>query len=352
MDIDGKWLVFRADGDTRIGTGHAMRCLALAQAWQDCGGHTVFVMASCASSLEERLRREGVTVSPIAAPAGSTQDAALTIEAARRHSARWIVVDGYQFDADYQKAIKAADLHLVFVDDFGHSDHYAADYILNQGLDCAPELYASREPYTQILDGSSYILLRREFRLHGPANRVIADSGHRVLVTLGGSDPDGVTGTIMAGLARLGDSELEVQIVAGGANPRWEALREQCARARQSIRLHRSVDSMAQLMDWADIAVTAGGTTCWETAFMGLPSLIVVLADNQEQQAAALDRMGIAHNLGWRHTLTPAEIGDAVAALLRDRRRREAMATRGSRLVDGRGAERVLEHILKGAARP
>ena len=105
---------------------------------------------------------------------------------------------------------------------------------------------------------------------------------------------------------------------------------------------------MAQLMAWADIAVTAGGTTCWETAFMGLPSLIIVLADNQEQQAAALDRMAVAQNLGWYHTLPPAEIKDAVAALLRDRRRREVMAARGSSVVDGRGAERVLEHILKG----
>src|SRR6266545_2605823 len=99
-------LVLRADAGTQMGTGHVMRCLALAQAWQDNGGNAIVIVATQASALEERLTAEGVKVIRLPTQPGSGDDADQTVALARNASASWVVVDGYHFGADYQRVIK------------------------------------------------------------------------------------------------------------------------------------------------------------------------------------------------------------------------------------------------------
>src|SRR5438105_1247857 len=105
-------LVFRADASNEIGTGHIMRCLALAQAWQDAGGCSTFVLATDAPLLEERLRQEDIDIVHLPVKAGSLEDAVETAAFAHRRGANWIVSDSYDFGADYQKAIKDKNLRL------------------------------------------------------------------------------------------------------------------------------------------------------------------------------------------------------------------------------------------------
>ena len=105
-----------------------MRCLALAQAWQDAGGRAVFAMSQSTESIGARLAQEQCDVVDSIFPADDLQQ---TISAAQERNCKWIVVDGYQFDADYQRGLKAADLRVLFLDDYGHSRHYAADLVLN-----------------------------------------------------------------------------------------------------------------------------------------------------------------------------------------------------------------------------
>jgi len=122
-------LVIRADASPSIGSGHIMRCLALAQAWQDQVGGVRFIMAQAALPLETRLRSEGMEVSRLAAVSGSLEDARQTVQLAQQCRASWIVVDGYQFGAEYQRLIKDAGQRLLAIDDHGHADHYYADII-------------------------------------------------------------------------------------------------------------------------------------------------------------------------------------------------------------------------------
>src|ERR1700758_4894117 len=107
-------LVFRADATVAMGTGHVMRCLALAQAWQDRGGNCVFAMAKTMPSVEDRLRSEGIEVVVLPASAGSTDDAALLVELATQKRTSWVVVDGYGFSAEYQSHLKNAALKQLF----------------------------------------------------------------------------------------------------------------------------------------------------------------------------------------------------------------------------------------------
>src|SRR5271154_4662407 len=98
-------LLIRADATVTSGTGHVMRCLALAQAWRDAGGRAIFAMAGSTQSIEGRLRGGGFEVAPVAFPAGSDADAEATALLAQKHGSLWVVVDGYQFGAEYQTAL-------------------------------------------------------------------------------------------------------------------------------------------------------------------------------------------------------------------------------------------------------
>ena len=178
-------------------------------------------------------------------------------------------------------------------------------------------------------------LARRTGRTHRARNRV--------LVTLGGGDPDNCTRTILEAIAVI--EELTTIAVVGPNNPRAPELEQLAQRAGGRIAIRRNPPDMPQLMAWADLAVSAAGTTCWELAFMGLPMLLVVLADNQRPNATCLDELGVAGNLGWHGELSEDKVRAAVMRILDDPALRASMSQKGLALVDGRGASRVVTEM-------
>jgi UDP-2,4-diacetamido-2,4,6-trideoxy-beta-L-altropyranose hydrolase len=324
-----------------------MRCWALAEAWQDLDGQAMFAMAGVPAGLEERLRDGGVAIHHLPVAAGSAEDASATAELARNWGSERLVVDGYQFGGRYQRLLKEAGLWFLAVDDYGHAEHYWANAILNQNLHARQDLYRNREPNARLLMGTRYALLRREFRKWQNWTRAIGEEAVKLLVTLGGSDPDNVTLQLLRALAQFAPSgPREIIIVVGGGNPH-RAMLEEVVSGNPGWRLLTNVSDMAGLMVWADLLIAGAGTTCWEAAFMGLPSLVVILADNQENMAQELAAQGVVRNLGWHHALTEPAVGAAIAELVRDAVARRMMSGRGRQLVDGCGAERVVR-ALKG----
>lgn len=338
-------LLVRADAGTQIGTGHVMRCLALAHAWQDAGGYAIFVTAIAAPALEARLQSEGMQVLHLSCKLGSVEDAKATAALARQIGASWAMVDGYHFGAEYQQIIKDADLRLLLIDDYGQADRYCVDIVLNQNIYAHEGLYAKREPYTQLLLGTRYVLLRREFWQWQGWKREIPPVVRKILVTLGGGDPDNVTLKVIQALQQLKLEGLEALIVVGGSNPYYEQLQSAAEASRFPIRLERNVTNMPELMAGADVAIAAGGTTSWELAFMGLPSLVLILAENQRAIAEQLGEMGMAVNLGWHEDVAAVEIERAIAQLLAAAQTRSEMTQRSQELVDGEGSARVLMHL-------
>lgn len=346
--MEEETLVIRADAGRLIGTGHVMRCLALAQAWKDAGGRVVLSMAPESQSLEARLRRHGVDVRYLSEIPGSVDDALQTVALAMRERAAWVLADGYHFKDEYQKRIKNAGLKLLLIEDYGHADHYSADLVLNQNISARSDLYPSRETYTRLLLGSRYALLRREFRRWSEWKREIKERACTILVTLGGSDPDNGTVPIVKALTRLAGFDCEVRIVTGPSNPHAETVEK--AISRRNMRIMRSVDDMPALMAWADMAVSAGGSTCWEMSFMGLPFLTVVLADNQKEIVLGLENAGIAENLGWFSDLSEERVMERVSEMIAGREKRERFSVNGRLLIDGEGAFRIVRHMVDGQA--
>lgn len=333
-------LLVRADVSTRMGAGHAMRCFALAKAWQNTGGCVTFAMAETIPGIEARFRNNGVQVEHVASNAGSREDADETSNLARRNRAGWTVVDGYQFAPAYHRQLKDSGLRVLMVDDDGRFPEYCADFVLNQNLAANEQMYARRGSCTRLLLGTEYALLRPEF-LAGAQSRETPPVARHLLVTMGGSDADNVTLKVMQALAGVSRG-LETTIVVGLGNPHSEQLGV-LAGGLPQVRLERNPPDMASLMRRADMAVSAAGSTCWELAFLGVPMIVAVLATNQQGIAKVLAEGDVAVSLGWHANLSPSQISEAIEQLAGDSAHRLAMSKAGQKLVDGRGAERVVK---------
>jgi len=338
-------LVIRADASPLMGTGHVMRCLALAQVWQGVGRDAVFLSAGSTPALSTRLEAEGMqmVLLPDVAP-GSVEDAEETAVLAHSYGADWVVIDGYHFGADYQKYLKDSGFRLLFWDDNGRAERYSADFILNQNLHARSELYECREPYTQLLLGTSYAVLRREYLPWQDWTRAIPETAQNILVTMGGSDPDNVTLKVIEALQQMGGN-LQAIIVVGGSNPHYESLLAAVGSGSGSIQLRRDIKDMPPLLAWADMAISAAGSTCWELAYMGLPSIVLVLAENQEMIAYQLHRRNVALSQGKGTELDSLSIANAAISLASEGILRREMSSNGRKLVDGLGASRVIAAI-------
>jgi UDP-2,4-diacetamido-2,4,6-trideoxy-beta-L-altropyranose hydrolase len=341
VKLDGKMLLVRGDASVTMGTGHVMRCLALAQAWQDAGGHVTFVMAVSTSAIGERLRSEGAKLVRIEGAPGSNVDGEALLALARTNNAAWVIVDGYEFGEGYQRALKNEGLKVLLIDDNGRSGRYAADVVLNQNLHARHDLYNNRETYTRLLLGTKYALLRREF-VSAISPRKISPVGSRLLVSMGGSDPDNVTLRVLDAIEQVAVADLDVTIVAGGSNPHQTSVAGAAARSKHSCHILNNVANMQELIAWADLAISAAGSVCWEYCALGLPALLVAVAENQIANAEALDAAGAARLLAGGSRFSIGEMTQRITHLVNSAPERQALSQTARILVDGRGAGRVL----------
>jgi spore coat polysaccharide biosynthesis predicted glycosyltransferase SpsG len=166
-----------------------------------------------------------------------------------------------------------------------------------------------------------------------------------VLVTLGGADPNNCTEKVVEALGQLEREMLHCTVVIGESNPHKSSIRAAAERAGIPIDLRTNISDMASVMAEHDVAVSAGGSTCWELAFMGIPNVILVLAENQRGIAEGLEERGTAVNLGWHEAVGKEEIACQVTELIQEDDQRLEMARKAQNLVDGQGARCVLQEM-------
>ncbi|MFY9643693.1 MAG: UDP-2,4-diacetamido-2,4,6-trideoxy-beta-L-altropyranose hydrolase [Terriglobales bacterium] len=349
LQFSGERLLIRADASVAIGTGHVMRCLALSQAWQDQGGSVTFAMAQSTTAIEERLRTEGVRLIRMEVAPGSAADSAQLIKVSLSQSAAWVVVDGYVFDSHYQEALGAAGLKVILIDDNGRLDTYTVKIVLNQNIHAHESLYKNREAYTRLLLGTKYALLRREF-VSANFRREFPAVGRKALVSMGGSDPYNVTLSVLEAIEAVGVEKLQVIVVAGGSNPHLASVREAVAKSSQDCRVLTNVNNMQEVIAWADFAISAAGTTCWEYCALGLPAILIAVAENQVVCARALHDTGAARLVGGGAKFAVAELAQAAVRLAHSSRERRTLSQNARALVDGQGAARTVSVLLAEGA--
>ncbi len=338
-------LLIRADASPEIGTGHVIRCLSLAEAHRARGGTVTFLSLPSTKPLEERIVSAGAEVRYLTTERGSQGDAAETLKTATEIKAAAVILDGYCFEDAYQTTISNSGLRSLVMDDYGHAKRYSSNLILNQNLGADPRLYAERSPSTQVLLGPAYALLRPDFAAASKL-RTFPAMASKILVTLGGSDPDNSTSVVLRGLLKLKRKNLDVTVLVGGENQHGAAIEEIVTTAPFPIRVKRDVRNMPELMAWADIAITASGTTTWELLCMGVPFACGTIAANQEGIAASIARAELAVVMGRYGDLSPALIAENVQSLLSSADLRKTLSERGRTVVDGKGSGRVLDALL------
>lgn len=339
--MKGNRVIIRADASTQIGTGHLMRCLALAQAWKDAGGRVVFITACQNEGLLQRLRDEEYDIHLVAGSLTDLSKWNYMEDILATHPDAWVVLDGYHFDEACQQRVKEAGHQLLVIDDTAHLKRYYADIVLNQNLHVEQFPY-SCEPYTCLLLGTRYVLLRREFLTWRDWQREIPEVARRVLVTLGGSDPENYTLKVIHALQRVDIPDLEVIVVAGANNPHGNTLQAVVKQGHLPIRLVRNAQNMPELMAWSDVAISAAGATIWELLFLKTPVLALILADNQQRVAEVLEQHQIGKNLGWAANTQDDFLAEAISLLLKDTSLRAKMSNNARQIVDGQGAQRVI----------
>lgn len=330
-------LLIRADGSTDTGVGHLMRCLALSQTWIARGGEVTIAAKDCPPVIQQRLLEEKVEYRSITCNSiGDETDANETSRIAREKNVQWVILDGYHFDIDYQRKIRAQGLRSLIFDDHYRSNLWHADIILNQNLNADATRYKNEAANGKVIAGSNYTLLRREFR-NATNAQPKHDTGRRILITLGGGDPENISGFILEQLNSIATSGLSIKIIVGATNPHLVHIREISRKSPHTVEVLTAVKNMAPMYEWCNAVVSNAGSTCWEWLSYNLPAAITITADNQQFIAKELSANSRAINLGQSRTLDAQKVRAQLADLLAcigDQRHEQ-------KIVDGHGASRV-----------
>ncbi|MCE3234385.1 MAG: pseG [Vampirovibrio sp.] len=344
-----KRVLFRADASVEIGTGHIMRCVTLADAMRRRGAEVVFACRTLPGDLNDWLCQQGYTVwAWQSAHAADWQPfAAFTVD---QEPFDWLVVDHYALDLDWERQARTCARRSLVIDDLADRPH-ACDWLLDQN-DLASEgatpRYGALVPsgYRTLL-GPEYALLRPDFsewRARVLAeNRREALTVREVLVFFGGSDPTGETFKTLEALKPLA-GQIQTTVITGVSNPRREEIQAFCSTLPQTDFLCQ-VNNMAERMARADLAIGAGGTATWERLCLGLPSLVISVADNQRDISARIARLGAQQYLGPSAAVLVEDIRNALDRLLTSPEDRMALARSALALVDGQGVNRVLQAL-------
>lgn len=336
-------LLIRADASEEIGTGHVMRMIALAQAWRRRGGKTQFLSCKCPDGICKRIKEAGFDQEMIAASPGSTLDLNALLDRLGEHNSTVVVLDNYHFDSHYQSKVREAARKLLVVDDYAHLERYDADIVLNHNPHGSELGLADKIGDAALLSGTTFALIREEFlkiKKNADPSCNSAVNSLKVLVTLGGSDPVNCTTRVVEALKRYSAEIDSIKVVIGAAYASEAALKKVAAHHPCEIEILRNARYMPELMEWADFAVAAGGSTCWEFSLLNVPVALLIVANNQRQIVDELTSRGAAISLGWHESATVDSISAGLAPLL-DPNARIELSRKIGYMVDGRGADRV-----------
>lgn len=347
--------LFRVDASAVIGSGHVARCLNLAKALSKHGINSHFVTKSHVGNLSALIQQSGFRTSELAietddVSSGSSYaswvggsweaDARETLHVIGDDVYDWIVVDHYGLDSRWEHALRPAGSRILAIDDLANRDH-DCDLLLDQNLfrDMVTRYNVRLSSQCGRMLGPTYALLQPEYAaLH---NRAPPREGSvkTILVYFGGADHRNITGMVVEILADLNSESLNVDVVVNANNPFASQIRSATKNNPRFV-VHDQKKTLAELMVRADLCIGAAGVTSWERCCLGLPTLLITLAENQRAVAAELDRLKLAIHIGDAASYDLGDLRSRITTTLSHQLTSD-WSERCAKAVDGRGAERV-----------
>lgn len=351
-------VAFRADASLEIGTGHVMRCLTLACALRERGHDCLFISREHPGNLLKLISEQGFAVHAL--PVGSELDSELahaqwlgTSQADDALACKgllaswcpdWLVVDHYALDYRWEVSVRPVGCRVLVIDDLADRQH-SCDVLLDQTFGRSTAAYASKAPQgATLLCGAQYALLRSEF-LAWRAYSLERRSSVRlknVLISMGGVDKDNAAGKVLDALRSCPlPRDCKITVVMGRTAPWLPAVEEKSHQMPWPTLVKIDVCNMAEIMAESDLAIGAAGATIWERSCLGLPTIMMILADNQRYAARVLEEAEAARVLTLSEGLAASLVAEishinACPDIL------SRLSSNSSMIVDGQGCQRVL----------
>ena len=358
-------IVVRADASLTMGSGHIMRCLTLADRLKQQGHDISFICREHDGHLADLIGQKGFAVQLLAKSntadfikqhahsewlgASESDDFAECKPILQALKPDWLIIDHYAIGKNWEQQAKRLlpNLKILAIDDLADRTH-DCEILLDQNFGRKNEDYQPLVPsHCQRLLGTRYTLLRDEFaswRAISLNRRKSVQPPNNILVNLGGVDNDNVTLKILQSLntfVQQSTQAFNVTVVMGKTAPHIESVQRFAKRASFACAVLVNVTNMAQLMANADLAIGAAGSTTWERCCLGLPMVLIVLADNQQVIAKALADKNVVKVVTDMATLD--EQLPCLLSELADNYKK--FSHQSAKLVDGQGAKRVAHWI-------
>jgi UDP-2,4-diacetamido-2,4,6-trideoxy-beta-L-altropyranose hydrolase len=355
-------VAFRVDASLAIGTGHVIRCLTLADEMRTHikNVEILFICRAHPGHLQGLIEKRGYRVLMLAVGAaedsglahaawlGDTllNDAAQTITALDGCKPDWLVVDHYALDRRFEGLLRPHVGHILVIDDLADRPH-DGDVILDQNYrpDQAGRYDGLVPKACRQLLGPEYALLRPEFAEARRKLKPRSGDIKRIFIFFGGVDASNETARAVQAFLALGRFDMTADVVVGAGNPQRGEIKALCD-AHENMACHVDISDMAARMAAADLAIGASGTATWERCCLGLPSLVISVAENQRAGAEALAGQGLIHYLGSAPDVTSGDILVAVNELMTNSAYYREMSEKCLLTVSPDGAARVLTALL------
>lgn len=361
-------MVFRTDASVKIGTGHVMRCLTLADALKQRGSQCRFICREHEGNLLEYVRQRGHGTFSLPAPSdgrprGTTNggdvpseslllgadwatDAAQSRAGFGESAVDWLIVDHYGIDSRWEKEVRPLCRQLMVIDDLANRPH-DCDVLLDQNYyrDQDQRYQGLLPGHCATILGPKYVLLRQEFFAERQRLRSRDGTVKRILVFFGGSDPTHETEKALAALERLETADISVDVVVGATNPNRDSIRTRCRKLPHAVN-HCAVSNMAELIARADLGIGGGGSSMWERCYLGLPTITAALADNQLRATEDVGGIGAIDYLGRSSELAAEDYARAIKNMIMDPERARRVSEAALNLVGEGSVSSVVDAML------
>ena len=345
--------VIRADGSKELGMGHIMRSIGLAQGFRKKGIETLFLTKDVSSAPIRTINDYGFEAKKEPADLPLQEDLTLIKQVAGEFNADLIVTDLCNAEIleqkekyeKYLKGLGKSPFFLITIDDLNTSLRFNSDIVVNPNYGIPEDDYVSQPEDTELLLGPKYFIFRDEFIEAAKKQRKIKETAKNILVSVGGSDQLSVNEKVAEALVSLEVEDLHVKFILGIDSDSKGRLESILASFKGEVNLIEDCSNMAEQMLWADLAITGGGLTKYETAVTGTPSIILSQARHQHDLMRKFKEEKTCRYLGLGKDVSFKDISNNLADVIGDVRLREAMSSNGKEIVDGNGKNRILREI-------
>lgn len=357
----GKVIFFRTDASFNIGTGHVMRCLTLAHALSLSGADCQFITRAHKGNISKYIKACGFTchLLPISASiaqedkagyaswlgCSQQQDAQETLDIVTGYKPDWLIVDHYALDKAWELTISQVVERIMVIDDLANRQH-ECDLLLDQNLGRSDSDYQPLIPVrSQRLYGPQYALLRSEFSQQRKISLAKRKSGlcHSVLINMGGIDKDNITGQVLDALMHSSlPSSCQINVVMGASAPHIEQVKQSAAQLPWTTNVLVGVSDMARLMAESDLAIGAAGSTAWERCVVGLPTIMIVIAENQQVIAKQLEEIKACLVI-WQPQQISSNLPVLLTKVISDKNILAQLSQLCADITDGMGVHKVIE---------